>query len=79
MGLWSWLKKFVDGPPRTPRAENRDDKERLIALVLFLRQPRYLDCATVADLAADAFRHVDQSRPEGNHPPAAPAVASGVH
>jgi uncharacterized protein YegJ (DUF2314 family) len=55
MGLWSWLKVFVgrtDLPTRTPK---HPEKDRLIALVLFLRDSRVLDTASIAALAGDAL------------------------
>jgi len=52
MGLWSWLKGVFSGPAES--SVNRDEK-LLIALVLFLREPRELDSAQLAELAGSAL------------------------
>jgi uncharacterized protein YegJ (DUF2314 family) len=55
MGLWSWLSGFYRGTDRPPQTEHRAQKERLVALVLFLRRSRDLDTAAVAALAESAL------------------------
>jgi len=55
MGFWSWLTGVLRRDDQPPRTERREKKERLVALVLLLREPRDLDAARVADLATDAL------------------------
>lgn len=52
MGLWSWLKSVVVAKPSS-RHERRE--KRLVALVLFLDQPRVLHSADLARIASEVF------------------------
>jgi uncharacterized protein YegJ (DUF2314 family) len=52
MGLWSWLRVIV-GTKASERPQRRD--KPLVALVLFLNQPRLLDAAELAERAGDVF------------------------
>ena len=51
MSVWSWLKGFIGGTEQPLSSLNNPDKDRLVALVLLLRQVRELDAPALADLA----------------------------
>src|SRR5437763_5856404 len=52
MGLWSWFRNLFDNG--TPSRSRRDEKP-LIALVLFLSEPRDLDASLIARRAGRAL------------------------
>jgi hypothetical protein len=49
MGLWSWFKGLLG------RSDDKGESKLLVAFVLFLREPRYLDAEIVARLASEAW------------------------
>jgi uncharacterized protein YegJ (DUF2314 family) len=55
MGLWSWLKTLFANRHTLPGARRGGQRERLVALVLLVRDPRPLNAARLAYLAGEAF------------------------
>ena len=52
MGLWSWIKGLFG---KGARGAGGEDDKPLIALVLLLREPRYLDAEILSRLASNAW------------------------
>ena len=53
MGLWSWMKRLVRST--SPRRRNPSKTKPLVALVLFLSEPRHMDSGTLAEIATDTL------------------------